>query len=127
MRDRASANAIALLFASLLLLQGLLSGLGQGSMAAAAMDPLNAICSSVGTPSAHDHGDDSAPGKKAIDCPCCALCRLASAMPALLSAESDLAHVEAEIAIIRPVPVALQIPHILRGLIAEPRAPPVVS
>jgi hypothetical protein len=44
LRDRVSAGAIAALFAVMLLMQGLLGGVAQGSMASAAVDPFNVLC-----------------------------------------------------------------------------------
>jgi hypothetical protein len=126
LRDRISATAIALLFAYLLLLQGLLSGTSQGAMAAAAVDPLHEICFSSG--SIGQAPDDSIPAEKSTECPCGTLCRLASTdLPAILGGERPLAFATIEDAVAVSLPneeVASTTP---RGRIAEPRAPPFIS
>jgi hypothetical protein len=126
LRDKISATAIALLFAYLLLLQGLLSGTSQGAMAAAAVDPLHEICFSSG--SLGRTTDDESPAKKAIDCRCGTLCRLASTdMPAILGGQDPVALTAVDV----PIGVALPLEEVAstspRGLIAEPRAPPFFS
>ncbi|WP_018898149.1 DUF2946 domain-containing protein [Rhizobium sp. 2MFCol3.1] len=132
--DRASASAITLLAALLLLIQGLLSGQAQGSMASAAMDPLQSICSMTGE-SVIDHVENTNDGTshdqshgKAADCPCCTLCRLAAhAMPAILGADSAILHVDAVGAATIVFTADAAITPTLRGLIGQPRAPPQIS
>lgn len=135
--DRASASAITLLVALLLLIQGLLSGQAQGSMANAAMDPLQSICSMAGESVIDhvDHAENTSDGTshdrshgKAADCPCCTLCRLAAhAMPAILGADTAILHVDAvgTAAIVFTADAAIA--PTLRGRIGQPRAPPQIS
>jgi hypothetical protein len=132
LRDRVSASAIALLVACLLMIQGLLSGQAQGAMAAISVDPLQAICSIMGEVSLQQvDKDDASHGSshgKAADCPCCTLCRLASfAMPAILGADTAVAHVALDMSDVMAVAVDTPIRPALRRLIAQPRAPPFVS
>ncbi|ACP22068.1 hypothetical protein NGR_b06100 (plasmid) [Sinorhizobium fredii NGR234] len=124
--DRITATAIALLFAYLLLLQGLLSGTSQGAMAAAAVDPLHEICFSSG--SIGQARDDGTPAKKSSNCPCGTLCRLASTdMPAILGGENPVALAAVDIPVgVVPSPEEVA-STTLRRLIAEPRAPPFFS
>jgi hypothetical protein len=132
LRDRVSTSAITLLVASLLMIQGLLSGQAQGAMSAMAVDPLHSICSTAGEISAaqaesDDHSHGSSHGK-AADCPCCTLCRLAShAMPAILGANDSVAYAAAEAATTIAAAVETSITPPLRGRIAQPRAPPSIS
>ncbi|WP_085025887.1 hypothetical protein [Ensifer aridi] len=126
LRDRISATAIALLFAYLLLLQGLLSGTSQGAVAAAAVDPLHEICFSSG--SVGQSPDDRIPVKKTAECPCGTLCRLASTdMPAILGGQDPVALSAVDV----PIGVSLPVEEIVstapRGLVAKPRAPPFSS
>ncbi len=135
--DRASASAITLLVALLLLIQGLLSGQAQGSMATSAMDPLQSICSMAGeSVIGHiDHAESTNDGTshdrshgKAADCPCCTLCRLAAhAMPAILGADPAILHVDAVGAATIVFTADAAITPTLRGLIGQPRAPPQIS
>jgi hypothetical protein len=137
LRDRVSASAITLLVALLLLIQGLLSGEAQGSMASFAMDPTQSICSMTGE-SVIDHGDhaenthdgtshDRSHGK-AADCPCCTLCRLAAhAMPAILGADPAVLPADTVGVVSVVFPADNTITPSLRGLIGQPRAPPQIS
>ncbi len=137
LRDRVSASAITLLVAFLLLIQGLLSGQAQGSMAASANDPLQSICAMAGE-SVVDHAyhaensdggasHDQSHGK-AADCPCCTLCRLAAhAMPAILGADTATLHVDAVGVATVVFTAENAITPTLRGLIGQPRAPPQIS
>lgn len=130
LRDRVSAGAIAVLVAYLLLLQGALSGMAQGTMqgtmAASAVDPLHAICSSSGTTSIDPASNDGAPAKKAPDCPCGTLCRLAStAMPGIIDGQTGLMPIATPVALDVHFPADDVPPPALRGLIGEPRAPPI--
>ncbi|MFK0332368.1 DUF2946 family protein [Rhizobium sp. NPDC090275] len=135
--DRASASAITLLVALLLLIQGLLSGQAQGSMASAAMDPLQSICSMAGESIIDhvDHAENTNDGTshdrshgKAADCPCCTLCRLAAhAVPAILGADPAILRVDAVGATAIVVTAESAITPTLRGLIGQPRAPPQIS
>jgi hypothetical protein len=127
-RDRVSASAIALLVSSLLLLQGLVGAMAQGAMAAAAADPLHVICTSSGAAVLDpDPAGGSPQRKKAPDCPCASLCRIASgAMPGILGAHPGPVVIAGTGAVEacaerpgHPVPT-------LRGLIGEPRAPPIL-
>lgn len=125
LRDRHSVGGFAGLIAILLLLQGLLAGMAQGAMAAAAVDPLHVICSVEGAVPV-DGGDT--PLRKAADCPCGTLCQLASAFapvlpgdqPGLILAEPREA---GRLAFSPTSPSHAS----LRGLIAEARAPPTTS
>ncbi|WP_262522964.1 DUF2946 domain-containing protein [Agrobacterium tumefaciens] len=86
MQDRSSAGAIATLALLLFLLQGLVNGAANGSMAAAALAAGDVICST--------HSPDGATGKEnpasklANNC-CGALCRLASLSTAALPVTPD--------------------------------------
>jgi hypothetical protein len=126
LRDRISATAMALLFAYLLLLQGLLSGTSQGALAGASIDPLHEICFSSG--SVGRTTDKESPAKKASDCPCGTLCRLASMdMPAILGGELPLRFAAIEVAVAAKFPLERVASTTPRRLIAEPRAPPFFS
>lgn len=126
LRDKISVTAIVTLFAYLLLLQGLLSGTSQGAMAAAAVDPLHEICFSSGA--VGQATNDENPAKKALDCPCGTLCRLASTdMPAILGGEGPLKFSKIEVAVAAKLPLKEVASITPRRLIAEPRAPPFFS
>ncbi|MDQ0563151.1 hypothetical protein QO004_004960 [Rhizobium mesoamericanum] len=126
LRDRVSASAVALLLACLLLIQGLLIGAAQGAMAVPAADPA-AICSSVGHGSVNDALHSNLPAKKAPECPCGTLCRLASAaMPAIVSGQAGPLYVAVETSIDAAIRVDEVVSLALRGRIAEPRAPPIM-
>lgn len=126
LRDRVSASAIAVLFAAVLLMQGLLSGVAHGTMASAAADPFNILCI------AHEDGPqqtvpDGGPAKAAHDL-CATLCQLAAGYTSALPGRSiDIAtpvlRVAAEIHVAaKPAPRAF-----LRSFFAEARAPPSFS
>ncbi|MBB3948297.1 hypothetical protein GGQ73_004273 [Rhizobium skierniewicense] len=88
MQDRSSAGAVAMLALLLFLLQGLATGVANGSMAATALSADDVICSSHTPASAIDKKDT---GTKAADNCCGALCRLASASAvALLVTSTEL-------------------------------------
>jgi len=127
LRDRVSASAVALLVACLLLIQGLLSGTAQGAMAASAVDPLAIICSSSGHGAAVDNtGHGNLPGKKSPECG--TLCRLASAaMPAILAGQTTALYIAVEAAIDETIRTDAAVSPVLRGRIAEPRAPPIAA
>jgi hypothetical protein len=132
--DRVSASAIALLVSSLLLLQGLVgamaqSAMVQGAMAAGAADPLHVICTSSGAAVLDpDPADGSPQRKKAPDCPCASLCRIASgAMPGILGAHPGPAVFLGAKAIEGFAESSGHLVLTLRGLIGEPRAPPILS
>lgn len=126
LRDRVSASAIAVLFAAMLLIQGLLSGVAHGTMASAAVDPFNILCI------AHQDGPqqmvpDGGPAKAAHDL-CATLCQLAAGYTPALPGRS--------IDIVSPLPghvaeiyfVAKSAPRaVLRSFFAEARAPPSIS
>ncbi|MCS3738445.1 hypothetical protein FHX16_000388 [Rhizobium sp. BK661] len=128
LRDRVSVSAVALLFACLLLIQGLLTGTAQGSMAASAVDPFAIICSSSGHGSVDDAGHGNLPAKKMPECPCGTLCRLAStAMPAILGGQTAPLYVAVEASIDIAARADAVVSYPLRGRIAEPRAPPITA
>ncbi|CAN7566653.1 hypothetical protein [Rhizobium sp. LjRoot258] len=128
LRDQLSASAVALLVACLLLMQGLLTGTAQGAMAASAVDPFEIICSSSGHGSVDDAGHGNLPAKKAPECPCGTLCRLASAStPAILGGQAGPLYVAVETAIDTTIRTDAVFSPALRGRIAEPRAPPVTA
>lgn len=126
LRDRVSAGTIAVLIAYSLVFQALLAGLAQGALAASSVDPLHVICSSSGAVSIPPDDQDT-PSGNPYDCPCAMLCRLAGmAAPAVFGGQIGvLLYVTSHEPIEFHVP-AVGIPRpALRGLIAEPRAPPV--
>lgn len=115
-----------MLFAYLLLLQGLLSGTSRGAMAAAALDPLHEICFSSGA--VGQAPEDGIPAKKSTECPCGTLCRLASTvMPAILGGEGPLKFAAIEVVVATKLPLGEVASTTPRRLIAEPRAPPFFS
>lgn len=126
LRDRVSASAIAVLFAAVLLMQGLLSGVAHGTMASAAADPFNILCI------AHEDGPqqtvpDSGAAKAAHDL-CATLCQLAAGYtPALPGRSIDIAtpvlRAAAEI-YVAARPILRVVP---RSFFAEARAPPSSS
>ena len=125
LRDRVSAGAIAVLIASMFLLQGLVAGVAHGTMASAAVDPFNIICI------AHEDGPQqsgpSAPEKAAHDM-CATLCQLAAghvpALPgrAIEVAAPALGHTVELYFAVKPAPRVS-----LRSTFAEARAPPSLS
>ena len=126
LRDRASAGTIAVLIAYSLLLQGLLAGMAQGTLATSAVDPLHVICTSSGAVSVAPDDENGSSPVKSIHCPCATLCRLAcAAMPAVFGSRPGLPDYAApcEAVDIHIAPVSISLPA-LRGLIGEPRAPP---
>ncbi|KQV42100.1 hypothetical protein ASE23_05145 [Rhizobium sp. Root73] len=121
-----SASAIAVLFAAMLLVQGLLSGVAHGTMASAAVDPFNILCI------AHEDGPqqtlpDGGPAKAAHDL-CATLCQIAAGYtPALPGRSIDILtpvlRAAAEIYVVaKPTPRV-----VLRSFLAEARAPPSSS
>jgi hypothetical protein len=125
LQDRVSGSAVAVLVACLLLIQGLLAGTAQGAMAATAADPLNVICSMSGFDPLDQAGHDNAPLKKGPECPGGTLCRLAAtAVPVILGQQSGFLHVAVETAVDSVFPKEHASAPVLRGLIAQPRAPP---
>ena len=126
LRDRVSASAIAVLFAALLLMQGLLSGVAHGTVASAAVDPFSILCI------AHQDGPqqtlpDGGAEKAAHDL-CATLCQLAAGYtPALPGRSVDIVSpvlgVVAEVYFAaKPAPRV-----VLRSFFAEARAPPSIS
>ena len=126
LRDRVSAGAIAVLFAAMLLMQGLLAGVANGTMASAAVEPFNILCI------AHEDGPqhslpDGGPDKAAHDL-CATLCQLATGYtPALPGRSVDIAAPvfsgAAEIYF-----AAKSAPRgAIRSFFAEARAPPSIS
>jgi hypothetical protein len=124
LRDRISASAIAALVAYILLLQGFAGAFAQGAMAASASDPIHVICSSNGDGAVDPAQSGS--GKKPVDCPCANLCRLgASAMPAVPTPHIVVLHAASGIDAPVFVPPGQRPHQPLRGLIGQPRAPPI--
>lgn len=125
--DRTTAIAIAVAVIYLFLVQIFIAGFSQGAMAATAPNPLNVICSSSGTIIILPDGSTS-PAKTAPDCPCGLLCRLAStyviAFPYTPEPFNFVQLAEGQTQ--KPSPKAILTPS-LKGVIAEPRAPPTVS
>ncbi|APO68957.1 hypothetical protein IE4872_CH03357 [Rhizobium gallicum] len=125
--DRASVTAIVVLAAYLLLLQGFVAGMSRSAIAAAAADPLHSICASAiiagDVPPAGEY-----PSKKAADCPCASLCRLAGmAVPAVLADVASFGIRDLQTANRAPVPEPGSALPPLRGFVPEPRAPPFIS
>lgn len=125
LRDRLSSGAIALLLAYLLLLQGLLAGLAQGTMTAASAGPLHVICTSNGIVAVNPADDGDIPGCAALRWHCKTLCLLAStSAPAVLGTHTGFVHPPS-----RQVATCLTPADIsqsaFRALIAEARAPPI--
>jgi len=127
LRDRVSAGAIAVLVAAMLLMQGLLGGIAQGTMASAAVDPFNILCVS------HDGGlEQRLPGdgpvNKAGHDLCATLCQLAAGSnPALPGRSVEIAHVasgDTTKAYFAPKSVPRTV---LRSFFAEARGPPSIS
>ncbi|MCV9999018.1 DUF2946 domain-containing protein [Pararhizobium sp. YC-54] len=125
LRDRVSAGAIAVLFAAMLLMQGLLAGVAHGTMASAAVNPFNILCV------AHEDGSqqslpDGGPDKAAHDL-CATLCQLAAGYtPALPGRSVDIASpVLGRVAEVyfaaKSAPRA-----VIRSFFAEARAPPPI-
>lgn len=127
LKDRITASAIALLISYLLILQGLFGAMASGAMAAKP-EAMQVICTSSGYAQSDTVADKNAPsGDSAFELACASLCSIAAAsqlgilkeVPTCLAAYStrspDHCIVSADLA--RPP---------LRGLIAEPRAPPAV-
>jgi hypothetical protein len=124
--DRASATAMAVLAAYLLLLQGFVGGMTRSAMAASAVDPLHIICVSDGTMAGDLPSGGDGSSKGAADCPCASLCRLAATTPvailpgaAFLGLRNVYQLYTASFAAPQDVVVAL------RGLLPQPRAPPI--
>ncbi|WP_276119304.1 DUF2946 family protein [Pararhizobium qamdonense] len=125
LKDRVSAGAIAVLIASMFLLQGLVAGVAHGTMASAAVDPFNIICI------AHEDGpQQTSPGvpQKAAHDMCATLCQLAAghtpALPgrAIEIAAPVLGHPVELYFAVKPAPRVF-----LRSTFAEARAPPSLS
>ncbi|MBP1858100.1 hypothetical protein [Rhizobium herbae] len=126
LRDRVSAGAIAVLVGAMLLMQGLLGGIAQGTMASAAVDPFNILCVSHDSSLGQRLPGDG-PVKAGHDL-CATLCQLAAgSTPVLPGRSADVAspalHEVAE-AYFTPegTPRA-----VLRSFFAEARAPPFLS
>lgn len=97
-------------------------------MTASAADPLHAICASAGIIAGELPPDGDFPPKKALDCPCASLCRLAGmAMPAVLADVASFGIRNLQIAHRAPVPEPAPALPLLRGFMPEPRAPPSIS
>ncbi len=126
LKDRLSAGAFALLIAWLLVLQSLLGALAQGVMAASAADPFHVICTTDGAAALQLEEQDGQPQKKAPECPCASLCQIASgAVPAILDgAPSVPAVFRSDAGKLDTVFSGVQ-RSFPRGLIGEPRAPPL--
>jgi len=122
-----SAGAIAALFAVMLLMQGLLGGVAQGSMASAAVDPFNVLCVSHEGDGLDQRLPSDSPVKNGHDL-CATLCQLASGhTPALPGRSVEIASPALRDAgetyfVQKNVPRA-----VLRSFFAEARAPPSFS
>ncbi len=122
-----SAGAIAALFAVMLLMQGLLGGVAQGSMASAAVDQFNLLCVSHEGDGLDQRLPSDGPVKSGHDL-CATLCQLASGYtPALPGRPVEIASPALRDAgeayfVRKNVPRA-----VLRSLFAEARAPPSFS
>lgn len=121
--DRASAKAIAVLAAYLLLLQGFVGAVTRSAMAASAVDPLHIICVSGGLPAVDDGSL-----KGAADCPCASLCRLAATTPvAILLGTAFVGVQDVHPPYIASFAAPQDVVLALRGLLPQPRAPPSAS
>jgi hypothetical protein len=121
LRDRLSAGAIVALVAYTLLLQALFVGLTHGAMAATALQG-DVICSTTG-PSGPQGGEGSPAA--GTDCPFATLCQFAAGTPAGVQPQAALLNPLPESQpTFRPQPSEPAAAS-LRGLLAEPRAPPV--
>ncbi|RCS22734.1 DUF2946 domain-containing protein [Phyllobacterium salinisoli] len=128
LKDRMTATATAVLVAYLLILQGLVGAMAQGSMAASAIDPLHVICSASGDATIDLPADQHGPAKMAVDCPCCALCRLAStSVPVILDGVEACIPAPAKTVLVPSSRSEVMFSFFPRRLIAEPRAPPIFS
>ncbi|HTO33886.1 MAG TPA: hypothetical protein VL202_22335 [Pararhizobium sp.] len=125
LRDRVSAGALAALVGFLLLAQGLVGGVAQGTMASAAVDPFNILCIAHET----DGAQKQAPGdpvQTAHDL-CATLCQLATGSTPFLPGQ-----VVGIVSAAREADRPYLTPQILPGAIArdiftEARAPPSLS
>ena len=126
LRDKVSASAIAVLFAAMLLMQGLLSGVAHGTMASAAVDPFNILCI------AHQDGPqqtlpDGGAEKAAHDL-CATLCQLAAGYtPALPGRSIDIVTPVSGVVADVYLPAKPATRVVLRSFFAEARAPPSIS
>lgn len=127
LRDRVTASAIALLISYLLLVQGLVGAIATGAMAAAPTD-MQVICTSSGYEASAEVGSGTGvPGKSAFQCPCPSLCGIASTAQLGIPADVSINLAAYETGPGNPAVVAAEFFRpVLRGLIGEPRAPPVV-
>ncbi len=127
LKDRVSAGAIAVLVAFMLLMQGLLGGVAQGSMASAAVDPFNLLCVSHEGDGFDQRLPSDGPVKSGHDL-CATLCQLASGYtPALPGRSVEIASPAlrdaGEVYFARKSVSRA----VLRSLFAEARAPPSIS
>lgn len=119
-----AASAVAIVY--LCLLQAFLWGAAQGAMATVAFDPLQVICSSTGA-TADDTGGSDRPAERRMDCPLCALSRVAAtAMPAPDAPCAIVGRLEPA-ALVRASAPRTVPSSLLRIRTAEARAPPAIS
>lgn len=119
-----TASAVAIIY--LCLLQAFLWGAAQGSMATVAFAPLQVICSSAGA-AADGTGGSDRPGERRMDCPLCALGRVAaSAMPAPDASCAIVGRLEPSTLVRSSAPDTVP-SSLLRIRAAEARAPPKIS
>ena len=128
LEDRVSATAIAVLAVYLLLLQGLIGGMSRSAMAASAVDPLRALCISTDVAATDSASKSNDPEKRAADCPCASLCRLAgTASPALIP-DVHVLELQAPRASNATLPaMELGVVPLLRDFLPQSRAPPSSS
>ncbi len=125
LRDRLPSGAVAVSLAYLLLLQGLLAGLAQGTMTAASAGPLHIICTSNGLVAVNPADAGDIPGGAALRWHCKTLCLLAStSAPALLGTHTGFVHAPSpQVApCLTPADISQSA---FQALIAEARAPPL--
>lgn len=132
LRDRLWSGAIAASLAYLIVLQSLLAGMAQGTLAAASTGPQPVICTSHGViaavplPGGDTFPNGESPGDAFLRLHCATLCQLsAAAAPAVLGAQTSFLQApQRQLIAIFPAPADISQP-VIQALIAEARAPPV--
>jgi hypothetical protein len=125
LRNGLLRSGTALSLAYLLVLQGLLASMAQGTWAAAGAGPLHVICTSNGIAVQGPTDDSDIPGKDALRWHCATLCQLAAgATDALLGARTGFVSAPRQQVIAVYLPPADAPQASLADLIAEARAPP---
>lgn len=129
MRDSIAATTFVALIAGLLMLQGMLSAYAQTAMIGdTGADGFGIICSSSDITHVASGSDDRGNLPKMADCPCATLCRLASAdIAAIIGPVFDPMQPAAGLWVAVDYQLQPMSPRPSRGLIAEPRAPPVFA